>query len=221
MRIFPVLRIWLLVAGIATLASAQNTPSVDPQAEAKGLPARAAATDYQAQAKAKTVTIGAEFKGHSVPTMEGPLTTDDYVVVEAGLYGPAGAEIRISAEDFSLRINGRRPTLPAQRYGMVLASLKDPEWEPPEKAASKSKTRVGGGGDQQEAGAPPPEVKIPVPVRRAMAQRVQLAALPEGDRALPQGGLLFFQYRGKAQGIRSVELIYEGPGGEATLKMRP
>ena len=211
----------LLLVCVSLWLQGQNTPRADPQPEAKGLPARAAPTDYQAQAKAKTVTIAAEFKGHSVPTMEGPLTTDEYVVVEAGMYEAAGAELRISAEDFSLRINGRRPSLPAQRYGMVLASLKDPEWEPPEKAASKSKTRVGGGGDQQEPGAPPPEVKIPVPVRRAMAQRVQQAALPEGDRALPQAGLLFFQYRGRVQGIRSVELIYEGPGGEAALKLRP
>ena len=47
------------------------------------------------------------------------------------------------------------------------------------------------------------------------------AALPEGDRALPQAGLLFFEYRGKTQGIRSIELIYDGPAGKATLKLQP
>jgi hypothetical protein len=54
-----------------------------------------------------------------------------------------------------------------------------------------------------------------------MAQRVQKAALPEGDRTLPQAGLIFFQYRGKTQSIHSIELIYVGPAGKATLTLQP
>jgi hypothetical protein len=54
-----------------------------------------------------------------------------------------------------------------------------------------------------------------------MAQRVQKAVLPEGDRALPQAGLLFFSYRGKPQGIRSIELLYSGPAGKVTLPLQP
>ena len=63
-------------------------------------------------------------------------------------------------------------------------------------------------------------MKIPVPVMRAMAQRVQKAALPEGDRALPQAGLVFFGYRGKTANLQSVELVYEGPAGKATLELQ-
>ena len=54
-----------------------------------------------------------------------------------------------------------------------------------------------------------------------MAQRVQKAALPEGDRSLPQAGLIFFEYRGKTQNIRSIELTYSGPDGKATLTLQP
>jgi hypothetical protein len=54
-----------------------------------------------------------------------------------------------------------------------------------------------------------------------MAQHVQKASLPEGDRILPQAGLIFFQYRGKTQSIRSIELIYSGPAGKATLALQP
>jgi len=54
-----------------------------------------------------------------------------------------------------------------------------------------------------------------------MAQRVQKASLAEGDRDLPRAGLLFFQYRGKSKDIRSVELIYNGSGGQATLALQP
>ena len=187
------------------------------------MPPRAAPADYQAQAQAGTVTIAAEFTGHSVPTAQGTLSTEDYVVIETALFGSPGARITLSSEDFSLRINGKKTPLPSQPYGLVVGSLKDPEWEPPAPAAPKSKTSMGGGGkgEQGEANAPPAPVQIPIEVQRAMAQRVQKAALPEGDRALPQAGLIFFQYRGKTQSIHSIELIYAGPAGKATLKLQP
>jgi len=41
-----------------------------------------------------------------------------------------------------------------------------------------------------------------------------------GDRPLPQAGLLFFQYRGKEKGINSLELIYSGAAGKATLVLQ-
>ncbi len=110
--------------------------------------------------------------------------------------------------------------MPGLPFGLVLASVKDPEWEPPEKAAQKSKTSIGGGGDDR-SNEPPAPVKVPVAVQRAIAQRVQKAALPEGDRPLPQAGLLFFQYGGKPKSIRSVELLYAGPAGQAVLKLQP
>jgi hypothetical protein len=54
-----------------------------------------------------------------------------------------------------------------------------------------------------------------------MAQHVQKAALAEGDRTLPQAGLIFFQYRGKRETIHSLELSYNGPAGQATLTLQP
>ena len=74
------------------------------------------------------MTIAAEFAGHSVPTLQGPLTTEDFVVVETALFGSPDARLKISADDFSLRINGKKTPLPSLPYGMVLSSVKDPEW---------------------------------------------------------------------------------------------
>src|SRR5947208_12967891 len=37
-----------------------------------------------AQTTAGSMTIAAEFKGHSVPTPQGTLSTEDFVVIEAG-----------------------------------------------------------------------------------------------------------------------------------------
>ena len=70
--------------------------------------------DYQVQAQAGKVTVGAEFKGHSLPTLQGTLSTEEYVVIETGLFGSPGARIKLSSDDFSLRINGKKTPLPSQ-----------------------------------------------------------------------------------------------------------
>jgi hypothetical protein len=62
---------------------------------------------------------------------------------------------------------------------------------------------------------------MPIPLRHVMSQHVQNAALLQGDRTLPQAGLLFFQYHGKPESMHSLELVYNGPAGQATLKLQP
>lgn len=199
-----------------------QTPVV-PKDIAHDLPPRAAPADYQASAPIGNATLAADFTGHGIPSPQGVLISEDYVAVEAAFFGPPDARLTIVASDFSLRINGKKNPLPSLPFGLVGKEVKDPEWAPPEsEAAPKSKGSVGGsGGGQNEAGAPPPlPPKVPIELRRDWQQRIQRAAIAEGDRALPQAGLLFFQYRGKADGIRSVELIYTGAAGTATLKLK-
>ncbi|WP_031500224.1 hypothetical protein [Bryobacter aggregatus] len=186
-----------------------------PPSEGQGIPPRSAPADYQAKAVAGNVTIAADFVAHAVPTPQGPLTTEDFVVVEVAFYGPPEARLKIAAEDFSIRINGKKMPTPSQPYGLALKSLKDPEWVPPSTEEKGSKGGINTGGNQ---GAPKPDPpKMPFPLRRAMEQRAQKVALPEGDRALPQAGLIFFPYRGKDSSIRNIELIYTGAAGTATL----
>lgn len=209
---------------IVTLLTAADGLFAQPPAvvkDAHDLPPRAAAADYFANATVGTVTIAADFTGHGVPAPEGVLISEDYVMVEVAVFGPADARLTIAATDFSLRINGKKTALSSVPYGLVGKEAKDPEWTPPESAApSKSKGSIGGSGGQ-EAGAPPPlPPKVPIELRRNWQARIQRASLTEGDRALPQAGLLFFQHRGKADNIRSVELIYTGPAGTGTLTLK-
>lgn len=171
--------------------------------------------------KAGDIVIGAEFDRHSVPTKEQALNTEDFVVVEVALYGPAGAKLNITLDDFSLRINGKKNVLRCQPYGRVLSSIKDPQWAPPDQGKEKSKTSLGTGGGGQDAGSPPPVVHPPFEMQRAMNVRTQKATLPLGERPLPQAGLLFFQYRGKADNLESVDLYYDGAAGRATIPLRP
>lgn len=190
--------------------------------EMHGLPARATPGDYSAAEKAGAVTIAADFVGHSVPTMEAPLKSEDYVACEIAFYGPAKGTI--SFQDFSLRINEKKQPIPAVQFGLVMKSLSDPEWIPPETegGGGKSKGGISGGagGGGQAGGPPPTPPKMPFPLRRAMEQKALKSVLPEGERPLPVAGLVFFPYRGKDQNIEKVELIYEGPAGKATLSLR-
>jgi len=155
-----------------------------------------------------------------VPTLENTYTTEDYVVVETAFFGGEQGRLKLSIEDFSLRINDKKAPLTSQPLGFVAKTLKDPEWQPPNQEKEKSKTSLnsgGGGGDSSPA--PPP--KMPLELRRAMELKVQKAVLPEGDRALPVAGLIFFPYRGKTQNIRNMELVYSGPAGNANLALQP
>jgi len=229
MRLSSALRTGLILVvpfgALCVRAQAQEPPSQDtaakdaPASESKGLPPRANPTDYQAHTQAGTLTLAADFVRHSVPTPEATYSTEDFVMVETGLFGPPQARLKLSIGDFSLRINGKKVAMPSQPYGLSFSSLKDPEWEPPSKPKAEKPTLNAGGGQPDDSFHP--IVRMPIELKRAMQQRVQRASMPEGDRALPAAGLLFFEYRGKPESIRSLELIYTGPAGKATLALQP
>jgi len=216
----------MAAAGLWASAAGQDPPAQPapaareaPADEAKGLAARANPLEYQAQAKAGPLTIGAEFMGHSVPTADGIYSTDDYVVVEVGVFGPADTKARLSHGDFTLRISGKKEPQPNVPYEVVRGSLTDPEWSPP-KDENKSKTTLGGAGGAAQDNTQAP-VHMPMDLRLTMEQHVRKAVMLQGERTLPQAGLLFFEYHGKTKKIRSIELIYSGPAGHAALDLQP
>jgi hypothetical protein len=168
--------------------------------------------------------IGADFAGHNLPTQEGLLHSEDYVAIEVGIYGPPEARLMLSQGDFSLRINGNKKPVASEPYELVGKSVKDPDYQEPETNKS-SKTVVNSGGgkaDGTDPNAPPPAlIPIPFEVKRGWQLRVKRDSLPIGDRALPQAGLLFFSYGAGVKSIRSLELIYNGPAGKATMPIHP
>ncbi len=218
------------LAFLAVFLNAQSPAAPAVQAQqpvaraSKGIPPRANAGEYLNHAQAGAITIAAEFDEHQVPTPEATLTTEDFVAVEVGIFGAAGAHAMISASDFSLRINGKKSALPVEQFAAVFRNLRDPTYNPPElEQAKESKAgSIGtGGNNQSDLGATPPPIHIPPEMERAMQLKVQNAALPEGDRALPVAGLIFFRYGGSRKGIKSIELLYTGPAGKATVTMQP
>jgi hypothetical protein len=225
------------VAAFATLAFAQTAPAPSApaapvlrgdaavqSAASKGVPPRATPADYETHVQMGPYTLAAEFMGHSVPTPDSIFSNADFVTVEVALFGPADSRIRLSWQDFSMRINGKKVLVPSEPYGATFGSLKDPSYIPPEtldkEKASKGglSTGGGGGGGASDTGNLPPIIHIPIGIERAMEQKVATAALPEGERPLPAAGLIFFRKSGKST---SIELIYSGPAGKATVPLHP
>jgi hypothetical protein len=220
-----------LIAGaflLTALAAAQEraqAPALVPQKPeaSKGIPARTAPGDYQAHVQAGKFTIAAEYDQHAVPDATETLTTEDYVVVEVALYGPPGSNLALNYQDFSLRVNGKKSLLPARPYELIFKSLKSPEYEPPSDKMVDKKTSVNtdgnAGSSTNNIGAPklPPIIHIPIEVSREWERKVHMASLPEGERPLPQGGLIFFEHSGKTH---SAELVYNGPAGKVTIPLQ-
>jgi hypothetical protein len=228
MRFTSPLSAGLFITGVLISAAfclpGQEQNDQPKELQIKGMPPRVAPTEYQAHAQAGSVTIGAEFMGHSIPTPEHTFAAEDFIVVEAGFFGAPAAHLTLSRDDFSLRIGGGKRTLTNEPFELVMRSLKDPEWQPPESEVSKDKGSKGGlttGGTGQGNAPPPLPPKMPFPLRRAMEQQVQRSQMEEGDRPLPQAGLLFFRYSGKPENIKSLELIYSGAAGKATIELQP
>jgi len=217
--ILAIAALWLH-AQTANVNAPEHPASIPKAANIRGnigIPPRSGPSDYPAQAKVGEVTIAAEFDEHGIPTPEGVLSLDNYVVVELAVFGPQGTRLPVSFSNFSLRVNGKKNPVQAEPFERAGASAKDPEWAPPEKPEKSSSTSIGGG--RNDTSAPPPSP--PAELRRAWAKRVMQAAWAEGERPLPRGGLLYFPYGGKAKGIHSLELIYSGEAGKTTLNLMP
>ena len=88
--------------GHTAFAQAQDVEAKDAQAKeaTKGLPPRAAPTDYQGQTKVGAFTLAAEFDAHGVPTPEAVYSNEDYVMVEVAFYGPADKPLKLAQSDF-------------------------------------------------------------------------------------------------------------------------
>jgi len=215
----------MAVFALVSQCAAQAPAAAPAQRASKGLPPRATPGEYLSRAQVGNYTIAAEFDRHDVPTAETTLTTEDYICAEVAIFGPAGSHLTVSFSDFSLRINGKKTPLAAEQFAMVFTNLRDPTYDAPElKAAKENKSsglNAGGGGGQSDLGATPPPVHIPPEMERAMQLQVQNAALPEGERTLPVAGLIFFKYGGLPKGIHSVELLYAGAAGKATITLQP
>jgi len=192
--------------------------------------ARPKPADYSAQAKAGPVTVAAECMVHTFSEGRHTFVAEDYLVVEVGVYPDRGTSVTVSAQQFALRINGKKALIYSRTPQMVAASLKYPDWENPrglETAVGVGPVILGRppaverfpGDPRARRGPQPPRVGDADPKEpEVRAEDVVIsAALTEGETRGPVGGYLYFPYEGKMKKVRRLELLYNGPAGRAEL----
>jgi hypothetical protein len=203
----------------------------------QGTSPRTGPSEYPVHAQIeKGYALAAEYLLHALPTMQGNLIATDYLIVEVAFFGPPLTPLEITSGQFELRMNGRKIPILSEQAGMVAASIKYPDWT--QKPGLTGAAGVGPviigprtpaphfPGDPTVRKPPTPEIPQPgddIGLERdppmSIDDRIQLSALPEGNRQMPVAGLLFFPFQGKTKSIRTLELVYEGPGGKVTLKL--
>ncbi len=195
---------------------------------------RPKASDYPAHAKAGRLEIGAEFDFRTVTRGRDWFFLQDAIVVEVGIFGPAGQAAKISPGQFTLRINGKGPALPALPPGVVISQEK---WghRPQLTVAAQGGQVVFGGpeaaprfpgdprGPRTDPRPRPPEEDTgaqPARPEISPARFLEEAALPSGKRTLPVAGYLYFPYKGKIRKIKKLELYYQSGKTGAVIRLR-
>lgn len=189
------------------------------------------------QAPPPKVAFSAEYMGHAVFAEGASIYVPGYVGVELEVIPAKDTSLMVSQNQFTLRVNGKRPPLLSQSPAMVAASIKYPDWE--QRPTLEASAGVGSGavivgrpgyeprfpGDQSRRPLPPlPRAPEPVDpsgiVREQKEPQHEIVAkvgLPEGEASKPVKGYLYFPHRGKPGSIKKLELLYNGPGGEQTI----
>lgn len=194
---------------------------------------------YPAHTTVGDIAIGADYLVHSIPANSQTFFAPDYLVVEVAVFPKRGSPTEIAISTFTLRVNGKKQVLYSDSTGMVAASIKYPDWE------QRKNLEVGASvGDAGVIIGRPPVVgrfpddprqqqtRLPRPPKAPDAQQgvereepedldtaLIRTALPQGAVSIPVSGYLYFRYQGKTKSIKSVELLYQGPAGTATLKL--
>ncbi len=184
---------------------------------------RQKASDYPASASAGRVEIGAEFLVHSIPASRGYYFAKGYLVVDVGIFPKPGVTTRVSASQFSLRLNGQSSVLMTQSPGMVAASLKYPDWGMPSGLSGRatvghvaidSDPRPVGRFPNDPHGRSPDDGAVNPNQDDAPDHQLSLVALPDAASERPVKGCVFF-----ASGImrrRSNRWSLSGPGPRAS-----
>jgi len=188
------------------------------------------AAQYEVHGRRGEIGIGAEYLIHSISGQGKTFFLDDFLVVEVALYPPKDAGFRVGPGAFELRVNGKAPLRPAGP-AMVVTALRYPQW----RTGPRVEGAIGAGPADVILGRPPntypggsrtptppraPEPDAPAGIDREPPVKaediVTRMALPEGDFATPVSGFLYFPYKGKASGIKRVDLLWE----DIVLKLR-
>ena len=176
------------------------------------------------------VEVGAEFWGRTVPlkTDQGQMkavATESHLVVEVKVTAAKGRPVRVTQQQFRLRLNGAKFPLPADTPGMAAAAIQYPDWDK-DRGVEATAGPV-------TVGRPRPQARFPddphtrnvqgpdgLAEGKSLQEAMTGAAWSDGDVVAERSGLLFFPWKGKVAKIRTLELLWQGEGEERVVKLR-
>ena len=195
------------------------------------------AADYPFHATAGKIAIGADYLVHSIPAGDQTFVAKDYLVVEVAVFPAFADPVTVDGSTFTLRLNGAKYPLSPVAPGMVVASLKYPDWE--RHPSAEASAGIGNGsvifGRSPSVGRFPDDPTQSRPLPRppgideqngvehsepeSVEEVITRTALVEGPTDRPVSGFLYFPYKGKIKSLKSVELIFQIKNTSVSLKL--
>jgi hypothetical protein len=200
---------------------------------------RAAVADYPVRGAAARAGFGAEFMGRAIEDGKDAYFPGEYLVVDVGVFALTAEPVAVKLGDFRLRVNGSSFDLAPEAPEAVAAALRNPTvWERQrgivgEGGLGQTGVVVGGQGGtrerfpgdpqartprQPDTGAEPVKTRTHEELAAEAALRLALGSVRAGRTGA--GGLLYFHWTGKLKSVKRLELVYQGPAGPVTLKLR-
>jgi len=209
------MRVFLACLAVSTIYAADS-----------GVPLRPSPKDYPAQGQAASAKIAAAIiPANQVSKMFSPDISKDYIVVEIAIYPENGAPFDVESPDFALRIGqrigradlpwdvarwpdsrppvGRSPVDVTTEVGIVHASENDPVYGRQHGTATYTGVAVSAPGHDNLP--PPPDPRVDP---RAISDKLQRMALPEGDTKAAIAGYLYFPQYAKHKKSDEIEMKY-------------
>jgi len=228
---------YLLILAVVTAACAQYNspiPAARPTVYTQGTQPKASASEYPTQGRLGGVDMGADYMVHSFGNGEQMYIAENFLIVEVAFFPPKGESVLVESSMFSLRVNGKKELLLPAAPTMAASVMRQPQWQSQRGVMGgidmggigvgtgyPPPGSTGQGGPGQRLPAPPraPDPDYPETSKKEVERAEDVlirTALLDGPSKQPVSGFLYFPYKGKASGVKSVELLYH----DAVLKVK-
>jgi hypothetical protein len=179
--------------------------------------------------------LAADFHGRGVPGSDSGVLLKNYLVVELAVFPPRGEKIRISSSQFRLQVDKKTPVIAASAgeaaWILRMGDDEDPQVQStvqmgPAVIGIDSRPREERfPGDPMPGGRPrtpqAPRVEGAGKPAEPPHEYVKRMAFPEaGEEVGSRAGMLYFRWKDKITKARTITLLYEGPGGPASLRLK-
>lgn len=173
--------------------------------------------------------VTGEFWGRTVPLKNDQgeakaVASEHHLIVEVTVKAVKGKPVKITHQQFRLRLNGAKLPIAPDTPGMAAAPIYFPEWNVRRGVEAQAGPVI--------IGRPAPQARFPGdpnargnPGHQDMASSLSdamlKAALAEGELFTERTGLLYFPWSGRVAKLKSVELIWSpGDRDDIAVKLR-